>query len=97
MTMLRMFVTGDDDAVRAMVNLLHAVEGVEHVEEVADEMPRMDDADSSSANLPDDNVAPMHAIEVEAGNDHTAQNVRDTAMRASRDLGVVLEFDDEPA
>jgi hypothetical protein len=73
---------------------LNAVEGVEHVEEIADEMPHLDDDDSSSANLPDDNVAGMHKIEAETGNDYTAQKVRDTAMLAARELDVVLEFDD---
>lgn len=95
MSTMRMYVTGSDDSVRAMINVLTAVEGVEHVEEVADQMPHLDDADSSSAGLPDDNAAPIHAIEVEAGNDHTAENVRNAALRAARQMDVVLEFDDE--
>lgn len=97
MSTLRMYVTGSEESVRAMMTRLHAVEGVEHVEEVADEMPHLDDVDSSSADLPDDNAAGIHAIEVEAGNDHTAQNVRDTAIRAAREMEIALEFDDEPA
>ena len=92
---MRMYVTGSDDSVRAMINVLNAVEGVEHVEEVADEMPHLDDADSSSAVLPDDNAAGIHAIEVEAGNDHPAENVRNTAMRAARELSLALEVDDQ--
>ena len=95
MSTMRMYVTGSEDSVRAMINVLNAVEGVEHVEEVADEMPHLDDADSSSANLPDDNAAGIHAIEVEAGNDHTAENVRNAALRAAREMEVALEFDDE--
>jgi hypothetical protein len=95
MTTMRMYVTGDDLSVGAMMKALSSIEGVEHVEEVADEMPHLDDDDSSSANLPDDNVAGMHAIEVEAGNDHTAENVRNTALRTARELSLALEFDDQ--
>ena len=95
MSTMRMYVTGSDDSVRAMINVLTAVEGVEHVEEVADQMPHLDDADSRSAGLPDDNAAGIHAIEVEAGNDYTAENVRNAALRAAREMDVALEFDDE--
>ena len=44
-------VTGSEDDTRAMMNLLQSLDGIEHVEEVGDLMPHMDDADSSSAGL----------------------------------------------
>ena len=97
MSTLRMYVTCNEESARAMIGRLNAVEGVEHVEEVADMMPHLDAPDSSSADLPDDNAAGIHAIEVEAGNEHTAENVRNTAMRAARELEIAVEFDDEPA
>jgi citrate lyase beta subunit len=90
-----MFVTAAADDVRTLMNLLTSLEGVEHVEEVADEMPHMDDADLSSADLPDDMGPGTHQIEAQTGNAHTAQKVRDTAMLAARQFDCVLEFDDE--
>ena len=49
MPLLRLRVTGSEDDVRAIGNLLQSLEGVGHVEEIDDLMPHMDDADSSSA------------------------------------------------
>ena len=51
MPTLRLRVTGSDDDARAIINLLQSLDGIEHVEEIADLMPHMDDADSSSAGL----------------------------------------------
>jgi hypothetical protein len=50
---MRLRVTGSEDDARAIINLLQSLDGIEHVEEVADLMPHMDDADSSSAGLSD--------------------------------------------
>ena len=50
MPTLRMRVTGSEDDTRAMMNLLQNLDGIEHVEEVGDLMPHMDDADSSSGD-----------------------------------------------
>ena len=47
MPTLRLRVTGSDDDARAIMNLLQSLDGIEHVEEVADLMPHMDDHDSS--------------------------------------------------
>ena len=62
MLTLRMRVTGSEDDVRAMMNLLQSLEGIEHVEEVADLMPHMDDPDSSSAGLHDTRGAETTAL-----------------------------------
>ena len=51
MPTLRLRVTGSEDDARAIINLLQSLDGIEHVEEIADLMPHMDDADSSSAGL----------------------------------------------
>ena len=51
MPMLRIRLTGSEDDVRAISNLLQSLDGIEHVEEIDDLMPHMDDADSSSAGL----------------------------------------------
>ena len=50
MPMLRIRITGEDDTVRGIMNLLQSLDGIEHVEEIADLMPHMDDDDSSSAD-----------------------------------------------
>ncbi|HZX79789.1 MAG TPA: hypothetical protein VFE72_02400 [Lysobacter sp.] len=92
MPVMRMRVTGSDDHARAISNLLQSIDGIEHVEEVADLMPRMD-ADSSSAGLPDDQGPGVHELEIEAGNDHTARRVRDAVEALAFDLDVFVEFE----
>src|SRR5207342_3049897 len=63
MPRVRLRITGSDDDARAMMNLLQSLDGIEHVEEVADLMPRMDDEDSSSAGLSDDEGPGVHEVE----------------------------------
>ncbi len=62
MAMLRFRITRDEDHVRAIMNLLQSLDGIEHVEEVADLMPHMDDPDSSSAGLSDTIGGDVHEI-----------------------------------
>ncbi len=71
MPQLRIRIIGSEDDLRAVVDLLQSLEGIEHVEEVADLMPHMDDEDSSSAGLSDDLGPGAHDIEVEAPNAYT--------------------------
>ena len=54
MPIVRLRVTGNEYAVSDLMHALEAIEGIERIEEVADLMPHMDDDDSSSAGLPDD-------------------------------------------
>ena len=86
MPVLRMRVMGSDDHARAIGNLLQSIDGIEHVEEVADLMPHADDDDSSSAGLPDDQGPGVHELEVEAGNDYTVQRVRDAVTPKTRTI-----------
>lgn len=95
MSMLRLRITGNEDSARAIANLLASIDGVEHVEEVADLMPRMDDADSSSAGLPDDQGPGVHEIEVEAPNPSTEQKVRQAVEALAFDLDVLVEFEND--
>ncbi|MBB1089529.1 hypothetical protein H4F99_13675 [Lysobacter sp. SG-8] len=95
MPLLRMRVTGNEDATRAIVNLLSSLEGVDHVEEIADLMPRMDDPDSSSAGLPDDAGPGVHEIEVEASNAYSANRVRRAVELLSEELEAMVEFEEE--
>ncbi|ANB16457.1 hypothetical protein [Dokdonella koreensis] len=96
MPTLHLRLTGGDDDARTLINLLTSLDGIEHVEEVDDLMPHMDDEDSSSAGLTDDIGPGFHAIEVEAPNDTTARRAREAAEALARDLGVALEIVDEP-
>jgi hypothetical protein len=96
MGILRIDLTGGDDAARELINLIGALDGVEQVEEVADLMPHMDDADSSSAGLADDEGPGFHKIEVHARAERIEQ-VRNLAMAFAAARDVVVEFEDEPA
>ena len=93
MAMLRFRITRDEDHVRAIMNLLQSLDGIEHVEEVADLMPRMDDADSSSAGLSDLQGPSTHEIEVDAPNESTARKVREAVEALAFDLDMLVEFE----
>jgi hypothetical protein len=93
MPTLRLRITGSEDDARAISNLLLSIDGIEHVEEVDDLMPHLDDDDSSSAGLSDDEGPGTHEIEVEAGNDATAQKVRDAVQELALELDVFVEFE----
>ncbi|GAB1595334.1 hypothetical protein [Lysobacter claricitrinus] len=95
MPVMRMRVTGSDHHARAIGNLLASIDGIEHVEEVADLTPHMDDADSSSAGLPDDQGPGVHELEVEAPNDYTVRRVRDAVEALAYDLDVLIEFEND--
>jgi hypothetical protein len=95
MSTMRMRVTGSEDDVRAMINLLQSLDGIEHVEEVADLMPHMDDADSSSAGLSDVAGPTAHEIEIEAPNESTVRKVREAVEALAFDLDALVEFEAE--
>lgn len=93
MPMLKLRITGRQDDVRTIMNLLQSIDGIEHVEEVADMMAHMDDADSSSAGLSDVAGPDAHAVEIEAPNAATARRVRDAVEALAFDLDALVEFD----
>ena len=95
MPQLRIRITGSDDDLRAVADLLQSLEGIEHVEEVADLMPHMDDEDSSSAGLSDDLGPGTHELEVDAPNAYTAGRVRELVEELAYRLGLVVEFVEE--
>ncbi|WP_064748654.1 hypothetical protein ABU614_13100 [Lysobacter firmicutimachus] len=97
MPLLRLRITGNEDDARAIGNLLSSLDGIEHVEEVADLMPHMDDADSSSAGLPDDAGPGIHEIEIDAPNAHAAARVREAVEALAFDLDVLVEFEHDEA
>ena len=95
MAMLRFRITRDEDHVRAIMNLLQSLDGIEHVEEVDDLMPHMDDADSSSAGLSDVQGPDTHELEVDAPNEATARKVREAVEALAFDLDLVVEFEQD--
>lgn len=95
MPQLRMRVTGSEDNARAIANLLSSIEGIEHVEEVADLMPHLDDDDSSSAGLTDDQGPGLHEFEIDAPNDSTARKVREAVEALAFELDVLVEFESD--
>ena len=95
MPMLRLRLTGSDDDARAVINLLQSLDGIEHVEEVADLMPHMDDAASSSAGLSDMGGPDVHELEIDAPNESTARKVREAVEALAFDLDALVEFEEE--
>ncbi|HSX59626.1 MAG TPA: hypothetical protein VLF18_05460 [Tahibacter sp.] len=95
MPMLRLQLTGNDDVAIELINLLAAIEGVEHVEEIGDLMPHMDDEDSSSAGLPDDASEGIHQIEVRIPNALAGDRVRSVAEALARERNAGIEYDDD--
>ena len=75
--MIRLQLSAGDDVANELINLLTAIEGVEHVEEIGDLMPHMDDPDSSSAGLSDLAGPQSFLVEIEAPNPSTAAKVRE--------------------
>ncbi|KGM56991.1 hypothetical protein N799_12370 [Lysobacter arseniciresistens ZS79] len=95
MPQLRIRITGSDDDARAIGNLLTSIDGVEHVEEISDLMPHMDDPDSSSAGLPDDQGPGMQVIEIDTPNASTHAKVRDAVRALADNLDVMVEFESD--
>ncbi len=95
MPMIKMRLTCSEDQVRVISNLLQSLDGIEHVEEVSDLMPHMDDPDSSSAGLSDLSGPDMHAIEVDAPNAASAKRVREAVEALAFDLDILVEFEED--
>ncbi len=84
---------GTDDDARTLINAIHALYGVEHIEEIDDIVPPVDD--SSSAGLSDDVGPGQHDIEVAAPRERVARHVRNIAELVGEDLGVPVEIVDD--
>ena len=95
MPTVRLRVTGSDDATSQLMHALGAIEGIEHVEEVADLMPHMDDEDSSSAGLPDEASPGLHNIEIEAPNDEGVRRIHAVVERVAEQTGSAIEIVEE--
>jgi len=95
MPTVRIRVIGSETDTNSLIAELHGLDGVVHIEEVADLMEHMDDEDSSSAGLSDDIGPGVHALEVEVRDHVRAETVRRLAAAIAEDLDASLEFVDE--
>ena len=93
MPMIRICVTGQRGGADALVNVLHGIEGIEHVEEIDDLYPGIRD-DSSSAALIDDDEGSIYRIEVMAPNARHEFAVREIVRLKAEQLDLGVEFVD---
>lgn len=95
MITVRIRVIGSETDTNNLISALHGMAGIERVEEVADLMEHMDDADSSSAGLTDDIGPGVHAVEIEVADHIRAELVRQLAASVAEQLDASVEFVDE--
>lgn len=92
MRTLRFRLDGEPERVDTLLALARGFDGVDRVEEVADEEPHRDD-DSSSAGLrADSEHSDFHDIEMHALDPQSAEQARGEVQRLARRLGVAVEF-----
>lgn len=94
MTTLHFRVTGTTAAIERMLDRLADLEGVVRAEQVADLMPHLDDEDSSSAGLAENDGADVGALQIEVEDDGSAELVRRVAELEARESGAALELVD---
>ncbi|HEU4671220.1 MAG TPA: hypothetical protein VFR91_10970 [Dyella sp.] len=94
MPMVRMRLIGSREDTDAVINALHGIDGIEHVEEVDDLAPAMRD-DSSSSELVDDSEGRMYFVEILASSERRAEAVRTVAEEIGGARGMAVEFVDE--
>ncbi|MEO6967735.1 MAG: hypothetical protein ABI132_04665 [Rhodanobacteraceae bacterium] len=91
MRTIRIRLDGKFDRVQDMLALLRDMDGVDRVEEIADEGEHLRE-DSSSAGLSDVIGSDFHDIEVHAMSAAVGERVHDRIVLAARELGLVAEF-----
>ncbi len=87
--------TGSQDDLRILADLVNDLDGIERIEEIADLMPHMDDEDSSSAGLSDAVGPGIHELEIEVPNPSTARKLEQVLQEAALRRGLVIEFETE--
>jgi hypothetical protein len=81
---------GTDNQLDTMITLLHGMDEIDRIEEVADQIHEMRD-DSSSADLPDDAGPDFHDIEARTRG-KSVEQVRDLIETTARDINAAVEF-----
>ena len=94
MPMVRMRLIGSREDADTVINALHGIDGIEHVEEVDDLTPMMRD-DSSSSELVDDSEGKVYFLEVDAPNANRVDAVQNVAEAIGRERGMGGEFVEE--
>lgn len=93
MATLRFRMFGTDNQINTMITLLHGLDEIDRIEEVADQIHEMRD-DSSSANLPDDAGPDFHNIEARTrGKD--VEHLREVVERTAIDINAAVEIVDQ--
>jgi len=96
MATVRIRFTGNREDADSLINVLHGIDGIEHVEEVDDLMPVMRDDSSSSENSDDmGGGSSTYYVEVHAPNRTHADTVREAAELYARRSGSGVEIVDE--
>lgn len=95
MDMLRMRISGPRPTVNQLIELLGEIEGVERAEVIDDLMPHMDDEDSSSAGLAENQGDEVAQLEVAAEDESTLDRAREMALEGARRAGLAVEIVDE--
>jgi hypothetical protein len=92
MRTLRFRLDGEPERVGTLLALTRGLDGVDRVEEVADEEPHMDE-DSSSAGLNAETAgSDFHDVEMHALDPQSADQARGEVQRLARRLGGAVEF-----
>ena len=92
MRTMRFRLDGETERVGTLLALARGLDGVDRVEEVADEEPHMHE-DSSSAGLRAETAgSDFHDVEMHALDAQSADQARGEVQRLARRLGVAVEF-----
>ena len=92
MATLRFRMFGTDNQIDTMITLLHGMDEVDRIEEVADQIHEMRD-DSSSADLPDDAGPDFHNVEAHTRAKDVDQ-LREVVEKTALDINSVVEIVD---
>ena len=93
MATLRFRMFGTDSQIGTMITLLHGLDEIDRIEEVADQMHEMRD-DSSSADLPDDAGPDFHYIEARTRSKNV-DNLREIVEKTAVDINAAVEILDQ--
>lgn len=95
MDMLRLRISGPRPVIDQLIELLSEIEGVHRAEVIDDLMPHMDDEDSSSAGLAENQGDDVSQVEISAEDEPTLERARELALDGARRAGLALEIVEE--
>ena len=92
MDMLRLRISGSRPIVDQLIGMLGELEGVERIDVIDDLMPHLDDEDSSSAGLAENQGGELAQVEIEADSPDALLRARALALEGARRAGLALEI-----